>query len=75
MTNCKLCGQEIIQGDFEGDIDICTDCIIIGSKNPPFERKSRNLQKPVKASFLRKQESIKKQEFIDSHFRGNDTKK
>ena len=33
MTKCKLCGQEIIQGDFEGEIDICTDCIIIGSKN------------------------------------------
>lgn len=33
MTNCKLCGQEIIQGDFEGEIDICTDCILTSSRN------------------------------------------
>jgi len=33
MPNCKYCGQEIIQGEFEGEIDICTDCIITSSQD------------------------------------------
>ena len=32
MSNCKYCGQEIIQGHFEGEIDICTDCIMTSSR-------------------------------------------
>ena len=33
METCKLCGQEIIQADFEGQFDICTDCILSYSRN------------------------------------------
>ena len=33
MTTCKYCGQEIIQADFEGQFDICTDCILSYSRN------------------------------------------
>lgn len=32
MSNCKSCGQEIIQGHFEGEIDICTECIMTSSR-------------------------------------------
>ncbi|MBY9003329.1 MAG: hypothetical protein KGD73_05105 [Candidatus Lokiarchaeota archaeon] len=32
MSNCKYCGQEIIQEHFEGEIDICTDCIMTSSR-------------------------------------------
>ncbi|MHA1106528.1 MAG: hypothetical protein ACTSPN_12545 [Promethearchaeota archaeon] len=32
MSNCKYCGQEIIQGSFEGEFDICTECIMTSSR-------------------------------------------
>jgi len=32
MSNCKYCGQEIIQEHFEGEIDICTECIMNSSR-------------------------------------------
>ncbi len=32
MSNCKYCGQEIIPGHFEEEIDICTECIMTSSR-------------------------------------------
>lgn len=32
MSYCKYCDQEIIQEHFEGEIDICTDCIMDSSR-------------------------------------------
>ena len=32
MSNCKYWGQEIIQEHFEGEVDICTDCIMTSSR-------------------------------------------
>ena len=32
MSNCKYCGQEIIQEHFEGEIDICIECIMKSSR-------------------------------------------
>ena len=34
MSTCKVCGQEIIQEDFEGqeELETCTDCIISSSR-------------------------------------------
>jgi len=32
MSNCKYCGQEFIQGDFEGELDICTECVMTSSR-------------------------------------------
>ncbi|MHA1190963.1 MAG: hypothetical protein ACTSP9_01545 [Promethearchaeota archaeon] len=32
MSNCRDCGQEIIQEHLEGEIEICTSCIMINSR-------------------------------------------
>ncbi|MBY9014696.1 MAG: hypothetical protein KGD68_03305 [Candidatus Lokiarchaeota archaeon] len=32
MTNCEICDQELIEGDFEEKIGICVNCILIESR-------------------------------------------
>ena len=32
MTNCEVCDQELVEGDFEEKIGICVNCIMIESR-------------------------------------------
>jgi len=32
MTNCEVCDQELVEGDFEEKLGICVNCIMIESR-------------------------------------------
>ena len=32
MTNCEVCDQELVEGDFEEELGICVNCIMIESR-------------------------------------------
>ena len=37
MTNCEVCDQELVEGDFEEKIGICVNCIIIESREDSYK--------------------------------------
>ena len=37
MTNCDVCDQELVEGDFEEKIGICVNCIMIESRENSFK--------------------------------------
>ena len=32
MPNCEICDQELVEGNFEGELGICVSCIMIESR-------------------------------------------
>ena len=37
MTNCEICDQELINGEFEEKLGICVNCIMIDSREDSFK--------------------------------------
>ena len=37
MTNCEVCDQELVEGDFEEKIGICVNCIMIESREESYK--------------------------------------
>ena len=37
MTNCEVCDQELVEGDFEEKIGICVNCIMIESRENSYK--------------------------------------
>ncbi len=37
MTNCEVCDQELVEGDFEEKIGICVNCIMIESREDSYK--------------------------------------
>ena len=37
MTNCEICDQELINGEFEEKLGICVNCIMVDSRKHSFK--------------------------------------
>ena len=37
MTNCEVCDQELVEGDFEEKLGICVNCIMIESREDSYK--------------------------------------
>jgi hypothetical protein len=37
MNNCEICGQELINGEFEEKLGICVNCIMVDSRKDSFK--------------------------------------